>query len=128
MQKNNNFEFGYALKSNWPLECKRAVVIMPKSIMLDNHELRMPTAPLNYIMVLYKKQSSVTFFVKKYYNTILEEEKVNCLGLELVPENLPSVREKLRNNMVKVIKNRITRLTFLTSQISNIKISNIILT
>jgi hypothetical protein len=127
MRKNNNFEFGYAFKLNWQFEHKRAVGIMPKSMMMDDHELRMPTAPINYIMVLYKKQASCAFFVKKYYNTPLMEEKAPCLGLELVPENLPSVRAKLRNNMVEESKNRITRLMFLTLQISKYQILFLIL-
>lgn len=87
----------------------RAVGILPKSVMTDKGGLRLPTATINYTKLLFRKQD---LREKVLYNSLMEE-KVICLGFELVPEILPSVRVKLGNKLAH--RCRITRLTFLTT-------------
>lgn len=80
MQKGDNFDFGYACEVKWQVENKRAVGIMPKSILMDNHELIMPTTLFNYIMVDYKKKVSSVFYVKKHYNVTLNRREGTMPG------------------------------------------------
>ena len=95
------------------VERARAVGIFPKSVMRDKHGLRFPPAPINYTRLLLKRED---LREKVLYNSLMEE-KVICLGFELVPEILPSVRIKLGNKLAH--RCRITRLTFLTTTNNN---------
>lgn len=91
----------------------RVVNILSKSVMTDKRGLKFPTATIIYTKFLLKKQD---LREKVLYNSLMEE-KVICLGFELVPEILPSVRIKLGNKLAH--RCRITRLTFLTTTKNN---------
>ncbi len=99
----------------------RAVGILAKSVITDKRELRVPIVWLAWIVCLkytyHTYPSYPLLLIKKQdveekilYNRLMEE-KAKCLGLELVPEFLPSVRVKLGNKLVH--RYRVTRLTFL---------------
>jgi hypothetical protein len=88
---------------------KREVRIPPVSTVCLSQIVRLKYPYPPYSLLLIKKQ---VFEEKILYNRLMEE-KAKCLGLELVPEFLPSVRVKLGNKLVH--RYRVTRLTFLAA-------------